>query len=135
MTTSPEWGTIIDNQGAVDFFEAKNKMDISYANSKIRKICTDAKIAKKTLGDDGAKFLRIRLDQMSEAANLEKLRYSPGDWHELVGNRKGEIACCLLGRVRLIFTPANDPLPTKPDGGLDWSNVTAVMNLEIVDYH
>jgi hypothetical protein len=38
-------------------------------------------------------------------------------------------------RVRLIFTPADDPLPIKPDDSLDGRPVTAVMNLEIVDYH
>jgi hypothetical protein len=37
----------------------------------------------------------------------------------------GKMTCCTR----------NDPLPTKPDGGLDWSEITAVMNLAIVDYH
>ena len=110
-------------------------MDISYANSRIQKICTDARSAQKVLGKAGAQVLKDRLDQMIDADNLENLRFAPGDWHELVGDRKGEIACCLMKRVRLIFAPANDPRPTKPDGGLDWSKVTAVMNLEIVDYH
>jgi proteic killer suppression protein len=72
---------------------------------------------------------------MRAAENLETLRFATGDWHELTGSRKGEFACSLSGRVRLIFVPANEPLPTKPDGGLDWSNITAVMNLEVVDYH
>jgi proteic killer suppression protein len=110
-------------------------MDISYANRKIEKICTDPKVAQKELGKDGAKTLTKRLLLMRAAENLEALRFAAGDWHELTGDRKGEIACSLSGRVRLIFVPANEPLPTKPDGGLDWSNVTAVMNLEIVDYH
>ena len=110
-------------------------MEISYANRKIEKICTDPKVAQKELGRDGGKTLRKRLHQMHEAENLEKLRFAPGDWHELTGDRKGEIACSLSGRVRLVFVPANVPQPTKPDGGLDWSEVTAIMNLEIVDYH
>ena len=110
-------------------------MEISYANSKIQKICTDEKIARKELGNDGAKALIKRLDQMRDAEYLEALRGQPGWWHELTGDRKGELACSVSGRIRLIFTPANDPLPTKPDGGLDWTQVTAVMNLEIVDYH
>jgi len=110
-------------------------MDISYANSKIRKICTDAKVARKTLGNVCADILIDRLLQMEDAQNLAALRFAPGDWHELIGDRKGQLACSLLKRVRLIFTPANDPRPTKPDGGLDWSQVTAIENLEIVDYH
>ena len=109
-------------------------MDISYANSRIRKICTDDKTAKKELGVN-VKFLRERLDDMLLAENLEELRTFPGNYHELTGNRKGQIACSITGRLRLVFTPDHDPTPTKPDGGLDWSAVTAVMNLEIVDYH
>ena len=39
---------------------------------------------------------------------------------------------------RLLLTPTkvgHTPLPTKSDGGLDWSQVTAVENLEVRDYH
>ena len=110
-------------------------MDISYANSRIRKICTDTKIAQKELGKAGAQMLQERLRQMRVAENLEVLRFAAGDWHELKGDRKGQLACSLLKMTRLIFTPANDPLPTKSDGGLDWSQVTAVENLEVHDYH
>jgi len=110
-------------------------MDISYANSRIQKICTEEKTAKKELGSEGAKVLRKRLDQMLAAENLEILRFAPGAWHELKGDRKGQLACSITSQLRLVFTPANDPIPTKPDGGLDWSEVTTVMNIEIVDYH
>ena len=110
-------------------------MEISYANSKIRKICTDDRVAKKELGNEGAKVLTKRLDQMQDAESLEDLRLLPGGYHELKGERKGQLACSIIGQLRLVFTPANDPTPTKPDGGLDWSEVTAVMNVEIVDYH
>ena len=110
-------------------------MDISYANSKIRKICTDARIAQKVLGKANTEILQERLQQMRDAESLAELRHAAGDYHELIGDRKGEIACRLLKRVRLVFIPENDPLPTKPDGGLDWKKVTAVVNLEITDYH
>ena len=110
-------------------------MDISYASSRIRKICTDDKTAKKELGNDGAKVLKQRLEQMQDVDNLEQLRHAAGDWHELKGNRKGQLACSLHGLYRLVFTPANDPLPTKQDGGLDWTQVTAVINIEVLDYH
>jgi proteic killer suppression protein len=110
-------------------------MDISYVNSKIRKICTDARIAQKVLGKANAEILQERLKQIRNAKNLAELRLLPGAYHELKADRKGEIACSLLKRARLIFIPANDPRPTKPDGGLDWTQVTAIVNLEIVDYH
>jgi hypothetical protein len=37
--------------------------------------------------------------------------------------------------LRQVFIPANDPVPTRPDGGLDRARVTAVEILEIVDPH
>jgi len=111
------------------------QMDISYANSRIRKLCTDAKEARKKYGKDGADVLEERLKQMRAAQCLEDLRLLPGGWHELTQNRKGQLACSLLGMNRLVFQPANDPRPVKSDGGLDWTQVTALINLEIVDYH
>jgi proteic killer suppression protein len=110
-------------------------MEITYANSRIQKICTNDKVAQKILGKDNARFLKLRIEQMTNADNLGELRFVDGAWHELKGDRKGQLACSLLGRVRLVFTPANTPRPTKSDGGLDWSKVTAVHNLEIIDYH
>lgn len=55
-------------------------------------------------------------------------------WHELVGDRWGQLACSLNGLDRLVFEPGHDPKPLKPDGGLDWTQVTAIVNIEIVDY-
>ena len=37
---------------------------------------------------------------------------------------------------RLVFEVANDPIPLKPDRGLDWLGVTAIRVLELAeDYH
>jgi hypothetical protein len=36
---------------------------------------------------------------------------------------------------RLIFIPANDPIPRLDDDGLDWSKVTEVEIVEIADPH
>ncbi|MDR3232096.1 MAG: hypothetical protein LBT46_00235 [Planctomycetaceae bacterium] len=109
-------------------------MKVSYANIEIQKICTNPKALKKALGNN-AKFLQKRLDQLDEAANLELLRNVAGNFHELTSDRKGQLACSITGKLRLIFTPDHIPLPTKPDGGLNWAKVTAVTNIEIVDYH
>ena len=83
----------------------------------------------------GVKILTSRLVQIAEASNLEELRYRPGNWHELTGNRWGQLATSLDGLNRLIFEPNNDPRPTKDDGGLNWSSVTEILIVEITDYH
>ena len=36
---------------------------------------------------------------------------------------------------RLILEPANVPAPRKPDGGLDWTEITAVMIIGVEDTH
>jgi len=110
-------------------------MEITYANSRIEKICTDEKRARKELGQIGAETLAERLHQLRIAVNLEELRFRPGKWHELIGDRWGQLAVSLRGLERLIFEPDHDFRPTKADGGLDWAAVTAVRILEITDYH
>jgi proteic killer suppression protein len=36
---------------------------------------------------------------------------------------------------RLIFEPFHDPLPQKPDGGMDWTKVSSVTIIGIEDTH
>lgn len=90
---------------------------------------------RKELGPLRAKILRERLAQIKFARNLESLRFDVGRWHELMGDRWGQLACSLDGLIRLIFEPAHEPRPFKPDGGLDWTRITTVEIIEITDYH
>jgi len=110
-------------------------MEITYANSRIEKTCTDETRTKKELGQVGAHILSKRLDQLMVAENLEALRFLPGNYHELTGDRLGELAVSLQGLTRLVFIPNHWPRPEKFDGGLDWSQVTAITITEITDYH
>jgi proteic killer suppression protein len=109
-------------------------MDISFRNRRIEKICTSEKEMRKSLPSNRERVLKIRLRQLSESPTLESLRNQPGNCHELAQERDGQPAVSLDGLFRLVFEPA-EPIPRKPDGGLDWSNVIAVEIVEIVDYH
>jgi len=84
-----------------------------------------------------AENITLRLQQMRAADNLHTLSLIPQAYcHELKGDRKGQFAVRLDGRWRLIFEAANDPIPRKADGGLDWVRVTEIRILEMaVDYH
>jgi len=110
-------------------------MEITYENRRIQKICTEKKTSQKELGKSGASVLLSRLDQLRNVDTLEELRFEPGHWHELIGDRWGQLAVSLSSRTRLIFEPNHSPRPEKPDGGLDWKQVTAVVIVEITDYH
>ena len=83
-----------------------------------------------------ANLIRRRLDECRAADNLTVLRSLPQmRCHELKGDRAGCLAIDLDHPYRLIFEPANDPTPRKPDGGLDWTGVTAIRVLTVEDYH
>lgn len=75
------------------------------------------------------------MDDLRAATCLEDMRQLPGRCHELKWNRAGQFAVSLDGLNRLIFEPANDPIPSKPDGGIDWSQVTSISIVGVEDYH
>jgi len=52
-----------------------------------------------------------------------------------VGKRKGQLSVDLEHPYRLVFEPANEPCPRLLDGGLDWSEVTAVRVIGVEDTH
>ncbi|MGV8084049.1 MAG: type II toxin-antitoxin system RelE/ParE family toxin [Coriobacteriia bacterium] len=79
--------------------------------------------------------LDLRLAQLLAAPSLDTMRRLPGRCHELQGDREGQLAIDLHGCLRLVFVPAADSPPVKPDGGLDWRTVTAIRILEVTDYH
>ena len=82
-----------------------------------------------------AKLIRRRLDELRAAVCLEVMRNLPGRTHELRGTRSGQLSIDLDGPYRLIFKPSKEPPPSKKDGGLDWTNVTAIVILEVADTH
>jgi proteic killer suppression protein len=82
-----------------------------------------------------AKLIRRRLDDLRAAPCLEVMRHLPGRCHELKGNRAWQLSLDLDGPYRLLFRPVHEPVPIKPDGGLDWTQVTAVILVGVVNTH
>jgi proteic killer suppression protein len=111
-------------------------MVIDYKTSWLEKVSTNDSFAKRKLGQRQADELRLRLDDFDAADNLEIIRpLKQARCHELSGDRKGQLSVDLNHPYRLIFEPLNNPTPKKADGGLDWTKVTEIRILEIVDYH
>lgn len=110
-------------------------MDIVFASRQLEKLCNDDRKATRKWGRAQADLLGRRLDDLRAARCLQDLRGGPGGLHELKHDRAGQLAMDLRGGDRLVFVPENDPVPKKPDGGLDWTQVTAVRVLEVGDYH
>lgn len=108
-------------------------MDIDFINDKLRVICEQQKIATKMLGKPCARKLRTRLADISAAVHVKEL--VAGRPHPLRHDRLGQYALYLHGGVRLVFEPANNPIPHFDDGGVDWMKVTQVQIIFIGDYH
>ena len=111
-------------------------MEVFFRHRKLQKQCNSENDMLRVFGKQRAEKLKIRLAQLRSVANVAQIPTTPPPRrHELSGNRQGQISVDLDHPYRLVFIPANDPVPTKPDGGLDLTQVTAVEILEIVDPH
>lgn len=92
-------------------------------------------MAERKLGKREASLFKQRLDDLRAAQTLEDVRNLPGNYHELVGNRKGQWACNLVHPNRLIFEPQENPIPTNDDGQYLWIEIKGVEITNIEDYH
>ena len=98
-------------------------LEIRYANKKIKAVCTNATVAKKSHGQAIADKIHMRIDQIAAADSVEELiQYSIGKCHMLRGDREGQYAMHLAEPWRLVFTVEREV-------------VQIACIIEIVDYH
>ncbi len=110
-------------------------MTVSVGSRKLAKVFAKPETIDKRFGTDLGKQVRKRLDDLVAAETLDDIRYAPGRFEELTGDRRGQFSLRVSANVRLIIEPANDAECLKNDGGIDMRSVTAVRIVEIVDYH
>lgn len=111
-------------------------MDVYFTSEDLREACATERACKRRWGDQQAKVIGRRLAQLRAADSLDDMRaFAAAHAHELQGERAGQLAVNAQGALRIIFEPAHDPAPCKPDGGLDWRRITAIRILDIADYH
>lgn len=110
-------------------------MDILFADEKLKRLLITERVLKREYGIGNAKVFARRMSDLRAATCLRDMALLPGRCKELDVDRKGQLSLDLHGGYRLVFEPAHDPVPRKPDGGLDWSAVTGIRILDIVDYH
>ena len=110
-------------------------MVISFQNKKLEKIASNERKCLKEFGKKRADLFLQRLSDLDAALTLEDVRYLPGHYHELTGDRKGQWACDLDQPYRLIFEPHEDPIPTDDNGKYIWIEIKGVEIIEITNYH
>jgi len=108
-------------------------LQIRYKDKKVRDLCEKRVVAEQKLGAACAGKLRLRLSDLEAAGRVSDL--VAGNPHPLKGDRAGQFAINLAGGWRLVLSPAHDPSPARPDGGVDWSQVTIVCIDYVGDYH
>lgn len=106
-----------------------------FKTKRLQKQCSEAKTMNRDFGKQGSLKLMQRLMELQAAATLKDVSHLPPPrCHELV-NAKGVFSVDLMQPYRLLFIPANDPLPRVADGGIDQSLVTEIEILAIEDTH
>ncbi len=113
-------------------------MEICFADPKLEKECNDERMLNRRHGTVRATKLKMRLSVLREAKALSDLGLpyaGPHRCHELKGDRAGRFSVDLDHPYRLVFGPTNNPLPTRDEGGLDWTRITAIKILGIEDTH
>ncbi len=109
-------------------------MQVLFETRSVEKRLATRKARVREFGEPVANKLDLRLSQLNAANTLEEMR-SLGRTHELSGDRRGHLAIDVTRNLRLVFEPANEPLPARSDGGLDWARVTSIRIKEVTDYH
>ena len=110
-------------------------MEITFKSKKLEKLANDYCRCQKELGQIRARLFNKRLGDLRNADNLEMLRNLPGNYHELVGDRKGQWACDLDQPHRLVFEPHEKPIPADEHGRYIWFEIKGVEVIELKDYH
>ena len=105
-------------------------MEILYASSQLKKLCTSERAAVKKYGERCARTLIFRVGQMKAAESIEDLIGAPGHFHPLTADRKGQWACRLQGGRRLIFVLGADGKMLLKEIADPYLTI-----LEITDYH
>lgn len=113
-------------------------ISIVFASNKLKKQFNEEKAMLKAFGLPRAKRIKVVMTALRAAPSLGMFAppYSPPHrCHELTGDRKGQLSLDLDGPYRLIIQPMNNPLPKRPEGGLDWNRVTAIKILGVENTH
>jgi len=88
----------------------------------------------KELGPNCAKILKQRLLELEASPNMRMIPpYARS--HPLLGNRKGLYALDLEHPKRLVYKPDFEESGITESNELDISQITAIVILEITDYH
>jgi plasmid maintenance system killer protein len=110
-------------------------MLIGYASTKLHKICTESKAAKKALPQTVAERLPQRLGELAAFRCLKDVPIgTPLFRHALSADWSGHYAVRIDKKFRIVFRPLGE-FDLLPDETPDLGTVTEIEIVAIEDYH
>lgn len=107
-----------------------------FGNNRLKRLFDDETRMIRQYGERRARALLARLTVLENADTLSDVSSQPPERrHQLTGNRDEQFAVAVDPQCRLVFDPNHDPMPRRPDGGIDLDLVTAIVIVEVTDYH
>jgi len=111
-------------------------LDIYFKTKRLQEICSVEREMQRRPGSKCAGKLKQRLMELRAADTLFDISHLPPPrCHELTGDRSGQFSLDIEQPYRLIFIPANDPIPRRNDGGIDRQQITEIEIIAITDTH
>lgn len=110
-------------------------MDIDFRTNKLRNKFSEDSQLKKHYGTECSKLIKYRLAELRAAEDLTYF-WPPnkrlGRCHRISkGLTYHRMSLNLKDPYILIFKPNHDPYPLRDEGGLDWSQITAITILDV----
>ncbi|MDD3847374.1 MAG: type II toxin-antitoxin system RelE/ParE family toxin [Syntrophorhabdaceae bacterium] len=111
-------------------------MIVYFRTRQLEKIGSQEREMVKQLGSKQAEKFRQRLMELRAAEVLSDISHlPPARCHQLSGRDAGTFSVDLNDQYRLLFIPADDPIPYDDDGGIDTTKVREIEITEIRDTH
>lgn len=113
-------------------------MEIDYRSNSLRQEFENASKLLKKCGKKRAELVKQRLYELQAATCLEDLRNLPGPrlhQHTRLPKQKAIFSVDLDHPNRLLFKVGHDHEPALAGGGVDWTQVTAIIITGIEDTH
>jgi proteic killer suppression protein len=108
-------------------------VDIYFSSKDLEALCSNERVQQRELGAPGSRKLRSRLADLAAAANVGDL--VAGRPHSLIGDLAGSYALDLDRGRRLVFEPADNPVPRTDSGAIDWPKIRSIRITYIGNYH
>jgi len=104
-------------------------VEVSFKSQKLARVFNSDRELKRAYGQRQADLIRECLDDLEAVECLADMWTLPQHrhrCHQLAENLRGVFSLDLEHPYRLLFVPANVPVPRLDDDGIDLARVTAV---------